>query len=82
MATVSEENAAARGFRRLSAIFLPPQSNNNRCQRCKEVVYQQERMGPVHDVIFHKSCFRCLVCGQFLTLKNYWSNQVTPKYLY
>ncbi|PVD23067.1 hypothetical protein C0Q70_16329 [Pomacea canaliculata] len=76
MATVSEENAAARGFRRLSAIFLPPQSNNNRCQRCKEVVYQQERMGPVHDVIFHKVLLPVPSVRPVPDLKNYWSNQV------
>ena len=76
MATMDEDEAAARGFRRLSSLFLPPQSHANKCQRCKAMVYQQERMGPVHDVVFHKTCFRCLVCGQFLTLKNYWSNQI------
>ncbi|KAL8576564.1 hypothetical protein ACOMHN_003122 [Nucella lapillus] len=76
MATLTEDDAASRGFKRLSSLFLPPQSHTNRCQRCKAVVYQQERMGPVHDVVFHKTCFRCFVCGQFLTLKNYWSNQI------
>nr|KAG5698280.1 hypothetical protein BaRGS_016982 [Batillaria attramentaria] len=76
MAMMAEDEAAARGFRRLSSLFLPPQSNANKCQRCKVTVYQQERMGPVHDVVFHKTCFRCIICGQFLTLKNYWSNQV------
>lgn len=76
MAAVAEDDAASRGFRRLSSLFLPLQINANKCQRCKGTVYQQERMGPVHDVVFHKTCFRCLACGQFLTLKNYWSNQV------
>ncbi|XP_076462508.1 hillarin-like [Babylonia areolata] len=81
MATLSEEDAASRGFKRLSSLFLPPHAlgagrAGSRCQRCGVNVYQQERMGPVHDVVFHKTCFRCFICGQFLTLKTYWSNQV------
>ncbi|XP_076440831.1 hillarin-like [Babylonia areolata] len=71
----TQDEAAARGFRRLSSLFLPPRASATRCHRCQQPVYQQEKMGPVHDVLFHKSCFKCASCGLSLTLKNYWSNQ-------
>ncbi|VDI63204.1 Hypothetical predicted protein [Mytilus galloprovincialis] len=33
-------------------------------------------MGPVHDVLFHKACFKCVDCGTHLNIKNYFSNQL------
>ena len=45
------------------------------CYRCGQAVYQAEKMGPVNDVIFHKNCFRCFVCGINLTLQSYCANQ-------
>lgn len=76
MAMQGDEASIERGYRRLSSLFLRPGIDQQKCQRCKSTVYQQERLGPVHDVVFHKTCFKCVTCGQFLTLKNYWSNQV------
>ncbi|XP_067679021.1 hillarin-like [Haliotis asinina] len=79
MAMQGDEASIERGYRRLSSLFLRPGIDQQKCQRCKMTVYQQERLGPVHDVVFHKTCFKCVTCGQFLTLKNYWSNQVDPE---
>lgn len=35
-----------------------------------------EKMGPVHEVLFHKACFKCAVCETHLNIKNYYSNPV------
>ena len=75
-AAVEDEASIERGGRSLSSIFRPPGLNLQKCKRCDNTVYHSERFGPVHDVVFHKTCFSCFVCGQFLNLKNYWSNQV------
>ncbi|XP_059172051.1 hillarin-like, partial [Physella acuta] len=75
MAELEVEDSAERGGRRLSTLFMPPSLNLQRCQRCSQKVYQQERIGPVNDVVFHKQCFKCCVCGGYVTLKNYWTNQ-------
>ena len=58
----------------LSNLFLAPASEL--CQRCGDRVYQVEKVGPVNEVIFHKQCFRCSKCGQHLTLRTYFTNQV------
>ena len=70
-------SSTARGYRRLSRIFIQSdiQQDSSYCQRCHVSVFQQERVGPLHDVVFHKSCFCCIICGCFLTMKNYWCNQ-------
>lgn len=47
-----------RGYKRLSSLLGVSQAPNQKCQRCGQTVYQQERIGPVNDVIFHKQCFR------------------------
>lgn len=73
----AESQSAERGFQRLSSLFRPTLSEGNSCHRCKAQVYQAEKIGPVHDVVFHKNCFKCFVCGQFLTIKNYFSNQTS-----
>ncbi|XP_052102140.1 hillarin-like isoform X1 [Mytilus californianus] len=72
MTTASEE----RGYRRLSSIFQAPILNPKSCHRCKGSVFQAEKMGPVHDVLFHKACFKCVDCGTHLNIKNYFSNQL------
>ncbi|ESP03308.1 hypothetical protein LOTGIDRAFT_137570, partial [Lottia gigantea] len=50
--------------------------NLQKCKRCGETVYHNERMGPVHDAVFHRNCFKCCLCGTTLNLKNYFSNQI------
>lgn len=65
---------ATREVRHLFPLFTSL-STSAKCCRCKDIVYQYERVGPVHDVVFHKKCFRCFVCGQYLNLKNCWSSQ-------
>ncbi|KAL5021542.1 hypothetical protein ScPMuIL_000697 [Solemya velum] len=72
----SEAESAARGYRRLSSLFRPQMTDAKKCFRCKTNVYHAERLGPVHEVVFHRNCFKCCICGQFLTIKNYWSNQL------
>ena len=57
----------------LISLFTVPKSLD-RCQRCKERVYQVEKVGPVNEVIFHRQCFRCIECGQNLTLRTYFTN--------
>ena len=59
----------------LSKLFSPPPSNNI-CERCSGKVYYAEKVGPVNNVIFHKSCFRCNRCDQHLTMKTYFTNGV------
>ncbi|XP_041357977.1 hillarin-like isoform X2 [Gigantopelta aegis] len=77
MSTAADDEASIeRGGRSLSSIFRPPGLNLQKCKRCENTVYHSERFGPVHDAVFHKTCFSCFICGQFLNLKNYWSNQV------
>ncbi|KAK0065116.1 hillarin [Biomphalaria pfeifferi] len=75
MAELEDSDSIERGYRRLSTLFMPPNLNLQKCQRCNQTVYQQERVGPVNDVIFHKQCFNCCVCKGYLNLKNYWTNQ-------
>ena len=71
----AEARSVERGYQRLSSLFRPSPQEGNTCHRCKAQVYHAEKIGPVHDVVFHKNCFKCVVCGQFLTIKNYFSNQ-------
>ena len=75
----AQTQAIERGYQRLSSLFKPNVLEGKKCHRCKGQVYHAEKIGPVHDVVFHKACFKCIVCGQHLTMKNYWSNQMDPK---
>lgn len=59
-------------------LFHPPVLDANKCYRCKDTVYHAEKMGPVHEVVYHKLCFKCVVCDQHLTMKNYFTSQVDP----
>ena len=60
----------------LSNLFNTPRDV---CQRCQQRVYQVEKVGPVNEVVFHKQCFRCSVCGQVLSLKTYFTNHANGK---
>ena len=76
MATMAETDSIERGFRRLSSIFHPPVLDAHKCYRCKDTVYHAEKMGPVLEVMYHKHCFKCVVCDQHLTMKNYFTSQI------
>ena len=60
----------------LSNLFQAPADV---CQRCNSRVYQVEKVGPVNEVVFHKTCFRCATCGQVLSLKTYFTNHGNSK---
>ena len=47
-----------------------------RCLRCSNQVYALERIGPIKGNIYHKTCFKCLVCERQLDLKTYYTNQI------
>ena len=59
--------------RSLRKLFVPPPPE--KCTRCGDRVYPVEKVGPVNEVIFHKQCFKCVQCGNHLTLKTYFTNQ-------
>jgi len=48
----------------------------NKCLRCSNQVYALERIGPIKGNIYHKTCFKCLVCDRQLDLKTYYTNQI------
>ena len=48
----------------------------NKCLRCGNQVYALERIGPIKGNIYHKTCFKCLICERQLDLKTYYTNQV------
>jgi hypothetical protein len=48
----------------------------NKCLRCSNQVYSLERIGPIKGNIYHKTCFKCLICDRQLDLKTYYTNQV------
>lgn len=53
-----------------------PNFYESTCLRCKETVYQVDRIGPLKDFTFyHTGCFKCKQCGSKLTLKTYFNNQ-------
>ena len=62
----------------LSNLFQGAPRYQDRCQRCKERVYHVEKVGPVNEVVFHKSCFRCVKCDHILTLRTYYTNPGDP----
>ena len=76
MATMAESESIERGYQRLSSIFRPPVLDSSKCHRCKRPVYHAEKIGPVHGVIYHRQCFRCVVCDQSLTMKTYYTSQI------
>ncbi|KAL8621147.1 hypothetical protein ACOMHN_004818 [Nucella lapillus] len=44
------------------------------CLRCGKKVYTMEKVGPVKDVLYHKTCFTCVACHTKLNLKNFHYN--------
>lgn len=53
-----------------------PNFYESTCLRCRETVYQVDRIGPLKDfTFFHTGCFKCRTCGSKLTLKTYFNNQ-------
>ena len=47
------------------------------CQRCEKSVYLAEKAGTtVRDAVFHKQCFKCAECDQYLTPKTFNTNEV------
>ncbi|ESO06180.1 hypothetical protein HELRODRAFT_63928 [Helobdella robusta] len=40
------------------------------CVQCNKRVYEMEKI-TVDTIIYHKACFRCVVCGRMLSLGNY-----------
>jgi hypothetical protein len=47
-----------------------------KCLRCGNLVYALERVGPIKGNIYHKTCFKCLICDRQLDLKTYYTNQI------
>lgn len=48
----------------------------DKCLRCNNQVYALERIGPIKGNIYHKICFKCLICDRQLDLKTYYTNQI------
>jgi hypothetical protein len=48
----------------------------DKCLRCSNQVYALERIGPIKGNIYHKICFKCLICDRQLDLKTYYTNQM------
>ena len=52
-----------------------PVLQDNACQRCGRRVYPLEKVDV--GVLYHRSCFKCKVCGRQLTLKTF-QRQLCP----
>ena len=70
MATSNGDMAAERGAKALAALFSANVTMMT-CQRCKKTVYAKEKITSSKDIIFHKGCFTCKVCGTTLTTANH-----------
>ncbi|KAH9489089.1 hypothetical protein Btru_057739 [Bulinus truncatus] len=46
----------------------------DQCLRCFKKVYPLEQVGPIKEVMYHKTCFTCVTCGTQLNLKNFGHN--------
>jgi hypothetical protein len=44
------------------------------CYRCWKTVYSLDKVGPIRKVLYHKMCFRCVVCNTMLSLNTYRQN--------
>lgn len=44
------------------------------CYRCWKTVYSLDKVGPIRKVLYHKLCFRCVVCNTMLSLNTYRQN--------
>ncbi|KAI0987407.1 hypothetical protein GJ496_006614 [Pomphorhynchus laevis] len=51
-------------------------STKETCPRCGQVVYPFEKIGPIKGQLYHKVCFKCIVCGRQLDLRSYFTNSV------
>ncbi|KAK7102510.1 hypothetical protein V1264_020717 [Littorina saxatilis] len=54
--------------------YLRPKDKQT-CLRCRKKVYAMEKLGPVKDVLYHKTCFTCAACHTTLNLKNFHHNE-------
>jgi len=71
------ENASNNGLNSIAnQVSLCSSLSENRCLRCNNQVYSLERVGPIKGNIYHKTCFKCLVCDRQLDLKTYYTNQI------
>uniref|UniRef100_A0A0B7B8F0 LIM zinc-binding domain-containing protein n=1 Tax=Arion vulgaris TaxID=1028688 RepID=A0A0B7B8F0_9EUPU len=43
---------------------------SKKCAKCQKIVYPTEELKCL-DKVWHKSCFKCEVCGMTLNMKNY-----------
>nr|CCH23116.1 LIM and SH3 domain protein 3 [Nematostella vectensis] len=50
---------------------------NPQCTKCAKTVYSQEKLNCL-DKIWHKTCFRCVVCNMALNMKNYKGYNKNP----
>lgn len=67
---------SAAAIRSTQARRFAPTTYENVCNRCNNLVYSAEKIGPLKDFTFyHQNCFKCVVCGSKLTLKTYYNNQ-------
>lgn len=66
MATANGDMAAERGAKALAALFSANVTVMT-CHRCNKTVYAKEKMTSSKDIIFHKACFTCKVCGTALS---------------
>lgn len=67
---------SAAAIKSTSARRFAPTTYENVCNRCQQLVYSAEKIGPLKDFTFyHHGCFKCAACGSKLTLKTYYNNQ-------
>ncbi len=63
-------------FNLAGEIHTSSSISRDRCRRCQQLVYCTERIGPVKDSLYHKSCFKCLKCDRQLDFKTYFTNSI------
>ena len=68
-----EQNQETPSFQLVAPNYTRPKQNDI-CMRCEKKVYAMEKLGPIKDVVYHKLCFRCVVCSSLLTLNNFHFN--------
>lgn len=64
------EGSTDAQFAGVPPCYDPP-ADKNSCMRCGKKVYAMEKLGPVKDVLYHKTCFTCAACHTTLTLQNF-----------
>ncbi|XP_041348314.1 uncharacterized protein LOC121367924 [Gigantopelta aegis] len=68
-----EQQSEPPSFQPVAPNYTRPKEKDL-CMRCGKKVYAMEKIGPVKYVVYHKLCFRCVVCTSLLTLKNFHHN--------